>query len=97
MELLYEGGRKLLHTSCNQKSLNKGSMVLRSHMQTEYNNMTTTSLVDLLAEQTERFTHLISENRHTPEYEELKTNIRMIQSVIEARKETTNPPAPNRV
>jgi hypothetical protein len=71
--------------------------LLISRMQTEYYTMPTSSLVDLLARQTERFTRLISENQHSGEYEELKTSIQTLQSIIESRMETMAPPTGTRV
>ena len=55
----------------------------------EYNNMTTASLVDLLAQETEKFTRLMAHKEFTTEYNDVKNTIRIIQGVIESRNEST--------
>ena len=54
----------------------------------EYNNMNTANLVDLLAQETQKFTQLMTEKEFTPEYEEIKNNIKLIQGIIEFRQDT---------
>jgi len=48
--------------------------------------MATANLVDLLAQETQRFTQLMAENRFSQEYEECKGVIHQIQAVIESRR-----------
>lgn len=55
----------------------------------EYNNMNTANLVDLLAQETQKFTQLMTEKEFTPEYEEIKSTIKLIQEIIEFRQDTT--------
>jgi hypothetical protein len=52
----------------------------------EYNNMSTAYLVDILAQQTEKFTQLMADKEFTGEYETLKDVIHQLQAVIESRK-----------
>ena len=58
-------------------------------MTTDYSNIATPILVDLLAQETEKFTHLMSQKEQTPEYDEQKQIILQIQAVIKSRNETT--------
>jgi hypothetical protein len=60
-----------------------------------YVDMATTNLVDLLAQETEKFTQLMAGKEFTPEYDQCKQTIQQILAVIESRKETTvsEPPA----
>ena len=58
-------------------------------MFTDYNNMATANLVDLLAQETQKFTQLMSESRFSQEYEDCKGTIHQIQAVIESRNGTT--------
>ena len=58
-----------------------------------YQNMTMTTLVDLLAQKTQIFTQLMTDKKFGEEYEEYKETIQRIISEIEFRKENkiTNP------
>lgn len=57
-------------------------------MSVDYNTMTTPSLVDLLAQETQKFTQLMADKEFSPEYQACKNTIRQIQAVIESRNET---------
>jgi hypothetical protein len=56
---------------------------------TDYQNLSTERLVDLLAQETQKFTQLILEKRFNHEYDSLKNSILNIQAVLELRKEQT--------
>ena len=43
-------------------------------------------LVDLLSQYTEKYTRLLTEKRHTDEYDTAKEMIKLIQAEIETRK-----------
>ena len=55
----------------------------------DYNNMNTANLVDLLAQETQKFTQLLTDKEFTPEYEEIKNTIKLIQGIIESRQDST--------
>ena len=52
-----------------------------------YSNISTPHLVDLLALETERFTHLLSSKQFGPEYDEVKKKLDELNSEIAHRKE----------
>ena len=54
-----------------------------------FTDMATTNLVDLLAQETERFTQFMAAKQFTPEYEQCKETIQQLMAVIESRKEVT--------
>jgi hypothetical protein len=51
--------------------------------------MTTASLVDLLAQETEKITRLMADKEFTAEYKDVKSAVKLIQEIIESRNETT--------
>jgi hypothetical protein len=54
-----------------------------------YKNLSVEELVDLLAQKTQVFTHLMAEKNFSEEYKETKAAIQHILSEIESRKETS--------
>ena len=56
-------------------------------MMPNFNNMPTSHLVDLLAQETQKFTQLMMDKEFTPEYEECKRTIQCIQAAIESQNE----------
>ena len=55
----------------------------------DYKSLPTQDLVDLLAQKTQVFTHLMAEKNFSDEYKEIKTAIQQILSEIESRKESS--------
>jgi hypothetical protein len=55
----------------------------------DFVKLATADLVDLLAQETEKFTRLMGNKEFTPEYEECKETIQQLIAIIESRKETT--------
>ncbi len=55
-------------------------------MLTDYHRMSMSSLIDLLALHTEKYTQLLAEKEFTEEYLKIKETIQQLQAVIEARK-----------
>ena len=53
----------------------------------DFNNMATATLVDLLAQETQKFTQLMAEKRFTEEYVVCKDIIHQLQAIIESRSE----------
>lgn len=49
-------------------------------------NMTMGELVDLLAQETQKFTQLMMEKEKSPEYETTKNLVQQIQAIIAVRK-----------
>jgi len=60
----------------------------------DYQNLNTDSLVELLANETEKLTKLLAEKKFDDEYNQCKEGIRQIQVLIEIRKEVTATPPP---
>ena len=56
-------------------------------MQLHYQGMATSSLVDLLAAETTKFTQLMAEKKYGKEYEDCKEVIQQIQAVLQSRQE----------
>ena len=55
----------------------------------DYSTMSTAHLVDLLAQETQKFTQLMMDKEFTAEYNECKAIIQHIQATIESRTEVT--------
>ena len=60
----------------------------------DYQNMSTDSLMELLAHQTEKLTELLAGKKFDAEYEKCKDGIKQIQVIIDIRKGTTATPKP---
>ena len=58
-------------------------------MQYNFTEMPNDMLVDLLAQETEKFSQLMAEKRFSDEYYESKNIILQLQAVIESRKQQT--------
>ena len=58
-------------------------------MRPEYSNMPLTTLVDLLAQETQKFTHLLTYKQFGKEYEDSKKKIHEITAAIETHPEKT--------
>jgi hypothetical protein len=56
-------------------------------MRPDYQNMTTANLVDLLAQETQKFTQLMMDKKYGEEYEACKQVIQQIQAAISSRQE----------
>jgi hypothetical protein len=56
-------------------------------MHPDFQNMTTSNLVDLLAQETQKFTQFMAEKQFGQEYEECKHLIQQIQSIISSRQD----------
>jgi hypothetical protein len=54
----------------------------------DYQNMTTSNLVDLLAQETEKFTQLMMDKKFGNEYEDCKQVIHQLQALITLRIDT---------
>jgi hypothetical protein len=61
---------------------------------TDFANMETGELMDLLAKETGRFTQLMTAKEFTPEYEQCKDRVRQIMAVITSRKDVVLPVLP---
>lgn len=55
-------------------------------MRPDYQMMSTANLVDLLAQETEKFTQLMMDRKYSDEYEYLKSRVQQIQAIIEMRR-----------
>ncbi len=62
-------------------------------MYPDFSNMPMNTLVDLLAQETQRFTHLPAYKQFGKEYEDSKKKIHEITAAIENLKENTGKPA----
>jgi hypothetical protein len=60
----------------------------------EYNSMNTANLVDILAQETQKFTHLMTAKEVTSDYDQCKTIIKLVQAIIESRQETGTSQSP---
>lgn len=60
----------------------------------DYQNMSTESLMELLAHETEKLTELLAGKKFNAEYEKCKNGIKQIQVIIDIRKGTTATPRP---
>ena len=56
-------------------------------MRPDYQNMTTANLVDLLAQETQKFTQFMMDKKYGEEYETCKQVIQQIQAAISSRQE----------
>lgn len=67
-------------------------------MQTDYRNMTLAALIDLLAEETQKFTQLMADKNYGLPYEECKNVIQQVQAAIKLKQddETSRSPMSNR-
>lgn len=55
-------------------------------MHPDYQNTPLASLVDLLSQETQKFTQLMMEKKRDAEYEESKSRIQQLQAAIAAKK-----------
>jgi len=55
----------------------------------DYERLPTEALVALLAQETEKFTELMTAKEFSPEYEEIKGTIKFIIGIIQSREGTT--------
>ena len=58
-----------------------------SLMLPDYQNIPLANLVDMLSQETQKFTQLMMEKKRDAEYEESKSRIQQLQAAIAARKE----------
>lgn len=57
-------------------------------VQQDYSSMTMANLVDLLAQNTQKYTQYLTDNKLGEEYEQCKLLIQQLQKEIESRKQT---------
>jgi len=60
----------------------------------DYQNMSTDSLMELLAHETEKLTELLAGKKFDAEYEKCKEGIKQIHVILDIRKGTTSTPNP---
>jgi len=60
----------------------------------DYQNMSTESLMELLARETEKLTDLLARKKFDAEYEKCKNGIKQIQVIIDIRKGIAATPKP---
>jgi hypothetical protein len=60
----------------------------------DYQNMSTDSLMELLAHETVKLTELLAEKKFDAEYEKCKEGIKQIHVILDIRKGTTTTPNP---
>jgi hypothetical protein len=66
-------------------------------MNNEYYSMPVSILVDMLAQETEKITHLMALKDMGEEYERVKQNIKSITSAIESKKSSILPERDHRM